>query len=98
MTAVTLGVRIPAIGNFVDTRIGGPMRLSVTFPAKATVAAAAVALVLAGCGATSRDGDTASEGDGTLTGVRVIYALKPAEGRSENGFVVRGKKKARVAA
>jgi outer membrane protein assembly factor BamB len=33
-----------------------------------------------------------------LTGVRVIYALKPAQGRSENGFVVRGKKKARVAA
>ena len=33
-----------------------------------------------------------------MTGYRVIYALKPAKGRSENGFVVRGKKKARVAA
>jgi len=33
-----------------------------------------------------------------MTGYRVIYALKPAKGRSENGFVARGKKKARVAA
>ena len=33
-----------------------------------------------------------------MTGYRVIYALKPGKGRSENGFVVRGKKKARVAA
>jgi outer membrane protein assembly factor BamB len=33
-----------------------------------------------------------------MTGYRVIYALKPGHGRSENGFVVRGKKKARVAA
>jgi putative tricarboxylic transport membrane protein len=51
------------------------MRPCVTFPAKAIVASlimAAVALVLAGCGATSRDGDTAAEGDGTLTGVRVM--------------------------
>jgi hypothetical protein len=28
----------------------------------------------------------------------VIYALKPSRGRAENGFVVRGKKQARVAA
>jgi outer membrane protein assembly factor BamB len=33
-----------------------------------------------------------------MTGYRVIYALKPGKGRSESGFVVRGKKKARVAA
>jgi len=33
-----------------------------------------------------------------MTGYRVIYALKPAHGRSESGFVVRGHKKARVAA
>jgi outer membrane protein assembly factor BamB len=33
-----------------------------------------------------------------MTGYRVIYALKPGEGKSENGFVVRGKKKAKVAA
>jgi outer membrane protein assembly factor BamB len=33
-----------------------------------------------------------------MTGYRVIYALKAGKGRSENGFVVRGKKKARVAA
>jgi outer membrane protein assembly factor BamB len=33
-----------------------------------------------------------------MTGVRVIYALRPAHGRSENGFIVKGKKKARVAA
>jgi outer membrane protein assembly factor BamB len=33
-----------------------------------------------------------------MTGYRVIYALKPGKGRSENGFVVRGKKQARVAA
>ena len=33
-----------------------------------------------------------------MTGYRVIYALKPGNGRSENGFVVRGKKKAKVAA
>lgn len=33
-----------------------------------------------------------------MTGYRVIYALKPGKGRSENGFVVRGKKKAKVAA
>ena len=33
-----------------------------------------------------------------MTGYRVIYALKPGKGRSENGFIVRGKKKARVAA
>ncbi len=33
-----------------------------------------------------------------MTGYRVIYALKPAKGRSENGFVLRGKKKAHVAA
>ena len=33
-----------------------------------------------------------------MTGYRVIYALKPGHGRSENGFVVRGTKKARVAA
>ena len=32
-----------------------------------------------------------------MTGYRVIYALKPGKGRSENGFVVRGKKKAKVA-
>ncbi len=32
-----------------------------------------------------------------LTGVRVIYALKPGKGKSESGFVVRGKKKAKVA-
>ncbi|HSD25642.1 MAG TPA: PQQ-binding-like beta-propeller repeat protein [Solirubrobacterales bacterium] len=33
-----------------------------------------------------------------MTGYRLIYALKPGKGRSENGFVVRGKRKARVAA
>jgi outer membrane protein assembly factor BamB len=33
-----------------------------------------------------------------MTGVRVIYALKPGKGKSDNGFVVRGKKKAKVAA
>jgi outer membrane protein assembly factor BamB len=33
-----------------------------------------------------------------MTGYRVIYALKPGHGRSEGGFVVRGKKKARIAA
>jgi outer membrane protein assembly factor BamB len=33
-----------------------------------------------------------------MTGYRVIYALKPGKGKSESGFVVRGKKKARVAA
>jgi outer membrane protein assembly factor BamB len=33
-----------------------------------------------------------------MTGYRVIYALKPGRGKSENGFVVRGKKKAKVAA
>jgi outer membrane protein assembly factor BamB len=33
-----------------------------------------------------------------MTGYRVIYALKPGKGESENGFVVRGKKKPRVAA
>ena len=33
-----------------------------------------------------------------MTGYRVIYALKPGKGKSENGFVVRGKKKAKVAA
>jgi outer membrane protein assembly factor BamB len=33
-----------------------------------------------------------------MTGYRVIYALKPAKGRSENGFALRGKKKAHVAA
>ena len=32
-----------------------------------------------------------------LTGVRVIYALKPGRGRSESGFVVRGKKRSRLA-
>jgi outer membrane protein assembly factor BamB len=33
-----------------------------------------------------------------MTGYRVIYALRPGRGKSESGFVVRGKKKARVAA
>jgi outer membrane protein assembly factor BamB len=33
-----------------------------------------------------------------MTGYRVIYALKPGRGKSESGFVVRGKKKARIAA
>jgi outer membrane protein assembly factor BamB len=33
-----------------------------------------------------------------MTGYRVIYALKSGKGKSENGFVVRGKKKAKVAA
>jgi outer membrane protein assembly factor BamB len=33
-----------------------------------------------------------------MTGYRVIYALKPGKGRSESGFVVKGKKKARIAA
>ncbi|HEY6637054.1 MAG TPA: PQQ-binding-like beta-propeller repeat protein [Solirubrobacterales bacterium] len=33
-----------------------------------------------------------------MTGYRVIYALKPGKGRSQSGFVVRGKKKARIAA
>jgi outer membrane protein assembly factor BamB len=33
-----------------------------------------------------------------LTGYRVIYALKPGRGKSESGFVVKGKKKARIAA
>ena len=33
-----------------------------------------------------------------VTGYRVIYALKAGRGRSENGFVVRGKKKAKLAA
>jgi outer membrane protein assembly factor BamB len=33
-----------------------------------------------------------------MTGYRVIYALKPGKGHSESGFVVRGKKKARIAA
>jgi outer membrane protein assembly factor BamB len=33
-----------------------------------------------------------------MTGYRVIYALKPGKGKSESGFVVRGKKKAKVAA
>ena len=33
-----------------------------------------------------------------MTGYRVIYALKPGRGKSESGFVVRGKKKAKVAA
>ena len=33
-----------------------------------------------------------------MTGYRVIYALKPGRGHSESGFVVRGKKKARIAA
>jgi outer membrane protein assembly factor BamB len=33
-----------------------------------------------------------------MTGYRVIYALKPSHGRAQNGFVVRGKKQARVAA
>jgi outer membrane protein assembly factor BamB len=33
-----------------------------------------------------------------MTGYRVIYALKPSHGRSQNGFVTRGKKQARVAA
>jgi hypothetical protein len=33
-----------------------------------------------------------------MTGYRVIYALKPGKGKSDNGFVVRGKKKAKVAA
>jgi outer membrane protein assembly factor BamB len=32
-----------------------------------------------------------------MTGVRVIYALKPGKGRSENGFVVKGKKRSRLA-
>jgi len=30
VTAVTLAVRIHAIGDFVDTRRGGPMRIGVT--------------------------------------------------------------------
>jgi outer membrane protein assembly factor BamB len=33
-----------------------------------------------------------------MTGYRVIYALKPGRGKSESGFVVKGKKKARIAA
>jgi outer membrane protein assembly factor BamB len=33
-----------------------------------------------------------------MTGYRVIYALRPAHGKSENGFIVKGKKKAHVAA
>jgi outer membrane protein assembly factor BamB len=33
-----------------------------------------------------------------MTGYRVIYALKPGKGKSESGFVVKGKKKARIAA
>ena len=33
-----------------------------------------------------------------MTGYRVIYALKPGKGKSESGFVMRGKKKARIAA
>jgi outer membrane protein assembly factor BamB len=33
-----------------------------------------------------------------MTGYRVIYALKPGKGHSESGFVVKGKKKARIAA
>jgi glucose dehydrogenase len=33
-----------------------------------------------------------------MTGYRVIYALKPGKGRSESGFVVKGRKKARIAA
>jgi outer membrane protein assembly factor BamB len=33
-----------------------------------------------------------------MTGYRVIYALKPGKGHSDNGFVVRGHKKAKVAA
>jgi outer membrane protein assembly factor BamB len=33
-----------------------------------------------------------------MTGYRVIYALKPGKGKSESGFVVKGKKKAKVAA
>jgi outer membrane protein assembly factor BamB len=32
-----------------------------------------------------------------MTGVRVIYALRPAKGRSRNGFVIRGGDQARVA-
>jgi hypothetical protein len=32
-----------------------------------------------------------------MTGYRVIYALKPSHGRAQNGFVIRGKKQARVA-
>jgi outer membrane protein assembly factor BamB len=33
-----------------------------------------------------------------MTGYRVIYALKPGKGKSESGFVVKGKKKSRIAA
>ena len=33
-----------------------------------------------------------------MTGYRVIYALVPAQGKSENGFIVKGHKKAHVAA
>jgi outer membrane protein assembly factor BamB len=33
-----------------------------------------------------------------MTGYRVIYALKPGKGKSESGFVVKGRKKARIAA
>jgi outer membrane protein assembly factor BamB len=33
-----------------------------------------------------------------MTGYRVIYALKPGKGKSQSGFVVKGKKKARIAA
>ena len=33
-----------------------------------------------------------------MTGYRVIYALRPAHGRSENGFLVKGHKKAKIAA
>jgi hypothetical protein len=32
-----------------------------------------------------------------MTGVRVIYALRPAQGRSRNGLVIRGGDQARVA-
>ena len=30
-----------------------------------------------------------------MTGYRVIYALKPGKGKSENGFVVRGRRRRR---
>jgi outer membrane protein assembly factor BamB len=33
-----------------------------------------------------------------MTGYRVIFALRPAHGKSENGFLVKGHKKARIAA
>jgi outer membrane protein assembly factor BamB len=32
-----------------------------------------------------------------MTGVRVIYALRPGHGRARNGFIIRGHKQARVA-